>query len=144
MFSMMKSSPSAKAKVTWNEMYPDIRGEVLFYDVHGGTLVVANIKNLLDSNGFHGFHIHEGSSCIAMQQGGHFNPTNQAHPLHAGDMPPLLANRGNAFSTFYTNRFYPEDVVGRVVVVHAMPDDFKSQPSGNPGTILACGIIEEV
>ena len=144
MFSMMKSSPSAKAKVTGNEMYPDIRGEVLFYDVHGGTLVVANIKNLLDSNGFHGFHIHEGSSCIAMQQGGHFNPTNQAHPLHAGDMPPLLANRGNAFSTFYTNRFYPEDVVGRVVVVHAMPDDFKSQPSGNPGTILACGIIEEV
>ena len=59
MFSMMKSSPSAKAKVTGNEMYPDIRGEVLFYDVHGGTLVVANIKNLLDSNGFHGFHIHE-------------------------------------------------------------------------------------
>ena len=136
MCSIAKGSLVAVAKVKGNEMYPDIRGEVLFYEVHGGTVVVASVQNLLDSNGFHGFHIHEGSS-------GHFNPTNQAHPAHAGDMPPLLANRGNAFSTFYTNRFYPEDVIGKLVVIHAMPDDFKSQPSGNPGTILASGVIEE-
>ena len=144
MFSMILSTPYAMAKVSGNEQYPDIRGEVWFYEVYGGAFVVASIRNLVGANGFHGFHIHEGNSCKAMMQGGHYNPTNQAHPGHAGDMPPLLANRGNAFSSFYTNRFYPEDVVGRVVVVHAMPDDFKSQPSGNPGILLACGVIEEV
>ena len=143
MYSVVQGALSALAKIKGNEMYPYIYGEVLFYEVHGGTVVMASIKNLLDSNGFHGFHIHEGGSCEKMMQGGHFNPTNQAHPAHAGDLPPLLANRGNAFSTFYTNRFYPEDVIGKVVVIHAMPDDFKSQPSGNSGTILACGVIEE-
>ena len=51
---------------------------------------------------------------------------------------------GKAFSAFYTDRFYPEDVVGKVVVIHAMPDDFKSQPPGNPGNIVACGKIQEI
>ena len=69
------------------------------------------------------------------------NPTNQPHPMHAGDMPSLLASGGMAFSAFYTNRFYPEDIVGKVVVIHANPDDFKSQPSGNPGAMIACGEI---
>ena len=144
MFSEIFGTPSAKSEVRGNEMYPEIRGDVLFYEMYGGTVVVATIKNLLGSNGFHGFHIHEGIRCEKMMQGGHYNPTNQAHPQHAGDMPPLLSNRGNAFCAFYTNRFYPEDVIGKTVVIHAMPDDFKSQPSGNPGTILACGVIEEV
>ena len=59
-------------------------------------------------------------------------------------MPPLLANQGTAFSAFYTDRFYPEDIVGKVVVIHAMADDFKSQPSGNPGSMIACGVIKEM
>ncbi len=77
-----------------------------------------------------------------MSEGGHYNPTGQQHPKHVGDMPPLLANDGIAFSAFYTNRFNPEDIVGKVVVIHANPDDFTSQPSGNPGSIVACGEIK--
>ena len=141
MFSMLQSMPYAKSKISGNSMYPEVTGEVSFYEVYGGTLVVASVKNLPNENGFHGFHIHDGSSCKPMSEGGHYNPTNQSHPQHVGDMPPLLANDGMAFSAFYTNRFYPEDVVGKVVVIHANPDDFVSQPSGNPGSIVACGEI---
>ena len=141
MFSMLQSIPVAKAKVSGSVAYPEITGEVLFYEVYGGTLVVANIKNLPSESGFHGFHIHDGNSCKPMSEGGHYNPNNQMHPQHAGDMPPLLANDGVAYSAFYTKRFYPEDVDGKVVVIHANPDDFTSQPSGNPGSIIACGEI---
>ncbi len=144
MFSMIRSMPYAKAEIKGSEMYPKIRGEVLFYEVYGGTFVAASVKNLLGSDGFHGFHIHNGESCMPKMEGGHYNPTNQSHPKHAGDFPSLLANQGTAFSAFYTSRFHPEDVVGKVVVIHAMPDDFKSQPSGNPGSIVACGVIKEM
>ena len=71
-----------------------------------------------------------------------FTKGNEMHPNHTGDMPPLLASDGTAFLAFYTNRFYPEDVIGRTVVIHAMRDDFMSQPSGNPGEEIACGEIE--
>lgn len=143
MFSMIQSMPYAGAKISGNSMYPKIEGEVSFYEMYGGTFVAAIVKGLPNGNGFHGFHIHDGDSCAPGRAGSHYNPTNQAHPQHAGDMPPLLANNGMAFSAFYTNRFYPEDIVGKVVIIHAMADDFKTQPSGNPGDIVACGVIEE-
>lgn len=141
MFFNNQSTISAKAKISGNTMYPNIDGEVYFYEVYGGTMVVASVRNLPGGNGFHGFHIHSGNSCSPMSEGGHFNPTGQMHPQHVGDMPPLLANDGIAFSGFYTSRFYPEDVVGKVAVIHAGVDDFTSQPSGNPGSIVACGEI---
>lgn len=142
MFSMLQSIPYASAKISGNLAYPEIEGNVSFYEVYGGTVVVTSIKNLPGENGFHGFHIHDGNSCMPMSEGGHYNPTGQQHPQHVGDMPPLLANDGMAFSAFYTNRFNPEDVVGKVVVIHANPDDFISQPSGNSGSIVACGEIK--
>lgn len=143
MFFMNQTKPYAVAKVGGNENYPKIEGTVSFYDVYGGTFVVANLRNMPDGQNFYAFHVHDGNSCVPMQEGGHYNPTNQTHPQHAGDMPPLLVNDGMAFSAFYTNRFYPEDIVGKVVVIHANADDFKSQPSGNPGTMIACGKILE-
>ena len=143
MFSINHTMPYAVAKVSGSSKYPEIEGIVYFYEVYGGTLVVANVKNLPEGNRFHGFHIHAGNSCMSMQEGGHYNPTNQAHPQHAGDMPPLLANNGMAFGAFYTDRFYPEDIVGKVVIIHLNPDDFTTQPSGNSGEIIACGVIEE-
>lgn len=144
MLSISKSMPYAIAQVSGSSAYPAITGTVKFYEVHGGTLVVASVRNLPKENNFHGFHIHVGSSCMPMMEGGHYNPTNMPHPQHVGDMPPLLANKGMAFSAFYTDRFYPEEIVGKVVVIHLMPDDFKTQPSGNAGEIVACGEIKEI
>lgn len=140
MFSFLNAMPEAYAEISGNERYPDLEGDVYFFGVHGGTVVVADIRNTPRGGGFHGFHIHMGSSCAV--PGTHFTKENEMHPNHAGDMPPLLASDGTAFLAFYTNRFYPEDVIGRTVVIHEMRDDFMSQPSGNPGEEIACGEIE--
>lgn len=97
--------------------------------------------------GFYGFHIHEGASCTGKQSdsfantGGHYNPGNKSHPQHAGDLPPLLSDAGEAWMSVYTSRFFPEDVIGKTVVIHDRPDDFHTQPSGDSGEKIACGKI---
>ncbi len=97
-----------------------------------------------------GFHIHSGSSCTGNASDpfadtlAHYDTANCQHPYHAGDMPPLFGNNGNAFSVFLTNRFNIGEIIGRTVVIHALPDDFKTQPSGGSGTKIACGVIMRV
>ena len=67
------------------------------------------------------------------------------HPLHSGDMPVLFSDsNGYAFLAFYTDRFTPDQVVNRTVIIHQNPDDFRSQPAGNAGKRLACGVIMAV
>lgn len=144
----------AVARIRGSKSYPRIQGEIMFYPLWRGTLVIASISGLPSgekpcSERFFGFHIHEGSSCSGNETdpfadtGQHFNPYGCSHPEHAGDFPPLMENDGYAFTAFYTDRFYPEEVIGRTVVVHDMPDDFTSQPSGNSGQKIACGTITE-
>lgn len=115
-------------------------------------MIVTSVQGLPEeseggSNGFHGFHIHTGNACTENEQGefssagGHYDPKGTPHPAHAGDLPPLLANNGTAWMAMYTKRFYPEDVVGRTVIVHEKADDFHTQPSGAAGEMIACGEI---
>ena len=94
--------------------------------------------------GFFAFHIHEGRDCGGegfADTGGHFNPGNTEHPRHAGDLPPLLSDNGRAFMQVLTGRFRVDEVIGRTVIIHSHPDDFHTQPSGNAGTKIACGVI---
>lgn len=144
--------PEAHAQVHGNDRNREIQGNVYFYGVHGGTLVVAEIYGLpntmkMRNGNFYGFHIHEGEHCTGsetesfLNTGAHYNPEQEEHPKHAGDLLPLLANDGIAWSAVYTDRFYPEEVIGRTVVIHGMGDDFHSQPSGNSGVKIACGEI---
>ena len=63
------------------------------------------------------------------------------HPFHAGDFPPLLENNGYAYSKFLTNKFKISEIIGKVIIIHDLPDDFTTQPSGNSGTKIACGVI---
>jgi len=129
--------------------YPDLHGKVTFSEVYGGTMVFACVEGLPDNGkgNFYGFHIHEGGNCTGdstdpfKNAGGHYNPENTEHPFHAGDMPVLMGNKGVACCQFYTDRFYPEDVIGKTVIIHDMPDDFRSQPSGDAGEKIACGVI---
>ena len=111
-----------------------------------GVLVTAHVSGLPRDNegGFFALHIHEGTSCAGDGFPGslsHYNPSGSPHPSHAGDLPPLLSNGGEAYLSVLTNRFRLADVVGRTVVIHSGPDDFRSQPAGNPGTKIACGVI---
>ena len=150
---IMENHPTASAKIAGSAKYPHLRGRVDFYDTFGGTVLVASIYGITDINGkssqqFHGFHIHEGNACTGDSQDpfadtkGHYNPEKEEHPRHAGDLPPVLSNDGTAWMEIYTGRFYPMDVVGRTIVLHEMPDDFKTQPSGDSGMKIACGEIK--
>lgn len=122
-----------------------LRGVVKFYPVPCGTLVVADITGLPESaSGFFALHIHEGQRCSGKDfadTGGHFNPTGNAHPRHAGDLPPLLSRNGRAFLAVETDRFFVQEVIGHTVVVHEGFDDFQSQPAGNAGRKIGCGVI---
>ena len=71
----------------------------------------------------------------------HYNPQNCPHPYHAGDLPPLLENNGYCYMSIFLNKFKVKDIIGKVVIIHDMPDDFTTQPSGNSGTKIACGKI---
>lgn len=136
----------AMACVRGAEQMPRIRGTVKFYQRRDGTLVVAKIEGLpKDSEtGIFAFHIHEGLDCGGQafsDSGGHFNPGNTLHPIHAGDLPPLFSSGGKAYLAVLTGRFKAEEVIGRTVIIHSQPDDFHTQPSGNAGAKIACGVI---
>ncbi len=117
----------------------NVLGTVRFYETPQGVLVRAEITGLPSPGGIYAFHIHEGSDCAS--PGGHYNPGGLKHPHHAGDLPPLFSANGRAFSVFLTDRFALGQIIGKTVVLHSGPDDFTTQPSGNPGKILACGNI---
>jgi len=155
MFAELKQKPTAIAQIKGSEDYPDIRGCVNFYQTKKGTLVAAEIFGLpcecgLCKKDIFAFHIHDGNSCREYKNAGtpfpksgtHYNPDNCPHPLHAGDLPPLFGNNGYAFSMFLTNRFTVNEVLCKTVIIHSDADDFTSQPAGNPGQKIACGIIK--
>lgn len=111
----------------------------------------------LTPNSTHAIHIHEKGDCSAADAssaGGHFNPAAQPHGKvdhgahHAGDMDNLVANaegvaKVDAHASGVTlGGGAPNDVAGRAVIVHASPDDYKTQPTGNAGARLACGVIK--
>lgn len=151
-------SHNAIAYIKGGPLDPDIKGVVIFKEVYGGTLVDANIKGLPKYKpaqngsqpiGPHGFHIHENGDCNIgdpedpfQAAGGHWNPTNQPHGNHAGDFPVLFSNNGRAMMSFFTNKFTPRDAIGKSIIIHQNPDDYRSQPTGNAGKRLACGLIQ--
>lgn len=137
--------PNATANIKGGKSTPDISGQVSFYQKRNHVLIKANISGLpCAHSGFFGFHIHEGKSCSGEGFEGtanHYNPTNAPHPYHDGDLPPLMLCNGGACMVVATDRFSIKDIIGRTVVIHSMPDDFNTQPSGNAGAKIACGVI---
>lgn len=130
-----------------------VSGVVTFRPVADGVQVHAEIKGL--TPGKHGFHVHEFGDCSAADlssAGGHFNPANQPHAgpnagaRHVGDMGNVEADAsGNAKLDYVDHQISlandEKSVIGRSVIVHAKPDDLKSQPAGDSGPRIACGVI---
>jgi Cu-Zn family superoxide dismutase len=129
-------------------------GSVTFTQQGDRVRVVARVSGL--TPGLHGFHVHEKGDCSApdaMSAGGHFNPHGKPHgdrqgsERHAGDLGNLSADSdGNARLDIAVEGLSvapgaPDSVVGKSVVVHANPDDLKSQPAGNSGPRVACGVV---
>jgi Cu-Zn family superoxide dismutase len=136
-----------------------VAGNVQFKTVATGVEVTATVTGLVPGS-THAIHVHEKGNCEAADAssaGGHFNPgkaehgdptASEHHKHHAGDLPNLLADdKGSATLSFVmkgvslaTGR--ADDLLLRSVIVHAGPDDYATQPSGNSGARLACGVIQ--
>ncbi len=128
-------------------------GTVTFQQQGDRVLVHASVEGLKPGQE-HGFHIHEKGDCSSgdgMSTGGHFNPTGKPHGAqdadhHAGDLPALKADgNGRADMRFHVTGIAvgsgAADIVGKGLIVHAMPDDYRTQPTGNAGGRIACGVI---
>ncbi len=150
--TVFRRRANAVAFINGSEKYPNTQGRVFFYQMHDGVIVRAEIAGLPAVTGkcenpIFAFHIHGGTECAGNETdafamaNGHYNPNDCLHPYHAGDMPPLFSVNGRAFSAFLTDRFTVSEVLGKTVIIHDRPDDFTTQPSGNAGEKIACGII---
>lgn len=154
-----KNRTKSYAKIKGGNLYPEIEGVIFFDEVESGTEVLVEVCGLpeyVPGNedtqpiGPHGFHIHENGICEIEDPdnpfesaGGHYNPTDQPHGNHAGDFPVLFSNNGYSRMIFFTDKFEAEEVIGKSVIIHENPNDYRSQPSGNAGKRIACGVIEE-
>jgi Cu-Zn family superoxide dismutase len=130
-----------------------VSGTVTFTEEADGVRVRADLTGL--APGKHGFHVHEFGDCSApdlASAGGHFNPTNKPHAgpdaaeRHVGDMGNVEADASGAAKLDYVDHEISlandqRCIIGRSVIVHAKADDLKSQPSGDSGARIACGVI---
>jgi Cu-Zn family superoxide dismutase len=131
-------------------------GSAIFTEVPGGVRIVVEVKDL--PPGEKGVHVHETGKCEGPQftsAGGHFNPEKKQHGTlnpqgaHAGDLPNIAVDGyGNGRMETTTNRLTLGggatsvfDADGSALVVHGAKDDFKTDPTGNSGNRIACGVI---
>ena len=132
----------------------EVRGTVYFTKVADGVRIDGEVTGL--KPGSHGFHIHEKGDCSApdaASAGGHYNPTKMPHgspssaERHMGDFGNIEANSAGVARFSRIDRSAtvegPNSIIGHGVIVHADPDDLKSQPAGNAGKRVACGVIEK-
>lgn len=147
------SGPSARANLEPTRGN-DTRGEITFTQV-GKKVIVAGTVTGLRPNAEHGFHVHEKGDCSSgdgMSTGAHFNPLGKPHAhhttaeRHAGDLPAIRADANGravyrAEMDVITVAAGATSVIGKGLIVHADPDDYKTQPTGNSGARIACAVI---
>jgi len=152
---MPGSGPKATARLEPTKG-SNVRGNVEFTEASGGKVRVTADVSGLRPNAEFGFHIHEAGDCSSgdgMSAKGHFNPFGRPHgrpgaaERHAGDLPSLSAGKdGRAKVDVTVDQVSlkpgPTSIVGRGIIIHADPDDYKTQPTGNSGARLACGVIK--
>ncbi len=127
-------------------------GSVTFSKEKDGIRVVAQVVGL--KPGLHGFHVHEFGDCSppdARNAGDHFNPSKAPHggptgdKRHAGDMGNIEAgaNGVGKYDAVIPHLTFegPGSIIGRSVIVHALPDDLSTQPTGGAGARISCGVI---
>lgn len=146
------AAPKASADVQ-SKSGSKVQGTVTFEEVSGGTLVKADVKGLKPGS-THGFHVHEKGDCSAADAksaGDHFNPGEKPHggvsgtQRHTGDLENLVADKNGEAKyerTLPKGSLPVASLAGRSVVVHEKMDDLKSQPAGDSGARIGCGVIK--
>ena len=150
--TLANGKPYAQAILKGNNKYKELRGKVEFFPWNTGTIVKLEIVGLPSNseNNFFGFHIHEIGECIYnetnpyISAGSHYNKDDNKHPNHSGDLPMIYSNNGYSFMLYYTARFTPKDILNRSVIIHKMQDDLMTDPAGNSGERIECGVIIKV
>ena len=121
----------------------------------GDRVLITGTLSGLKPGAEHGFHVHEKGDCSSgdgLSAGGHFNPGGKPHghhgmgEHHTGDLPSLKADASGVAAIHFESRTIrvgssANDIVGKGLIVHRDPDDFKTQPTGNAGPRLACAVI---
>ena len=147
------SGPSASAQLQATKGNTTT-GEVQFVQAGDKVRVKGEIRGL-KPNANHGFHVHDKGDCSSgdgLSTGGHFNPEAKAHgdhdhgDHHAGDLPSLKADASGVARFSFESATIAvgsgkTDIVGRGLIVHRDPDDYKTQPTGNAGPRIACAVI---
>jgi len=129
-----------------------VKGIITFVQKNGYVEISGKVTGL--TPGLHGFHIHEYGDCSdpkALSTGGHYNPTNKPHGApdsterHVGDLGNIQADSSGTAIIRIRDKVIslngPYSIVGRGVIIHSGADDLKSQPTGNAGGRVACGVI---
>lgn len=148
----------AYAQILGSEYAPNLKGKIVFRDIPGGTEICVEVTGLPEYTpatdtspqiGPHGFHLHVTGNCEIgdpktpyLSAGEHYNPTNTPHGNHAGDFPVIFSNNGYSRMCFYTNKFSVFDVLNKAVIIHQSPDDYRTEPAGNSGKRIGCGVIK--
>ena len=152
----MHGGPSAMAKLEPTRGNATT-GMAMFHAMGDKVMLHVRVEGLKPGQA-HGFHVHEKGDCSSgdgMSTGGHFNPLGKPHGAHdaaerhAGDLPSLTADANGRVDVHLTLSGLSigsgaTDIVGRGLIVHAQPDDYKTQPTGNAGARIACGVIAKV
>lgn len=147
------SGPSATAKLEPTRGNT-AAGKVTFVQ-WGEVVKVSGSISGLKPGAEHGFHVHEKGDCSSgdgLSAGGHFNPGGKPHghhgmgEHHTGDLPSVKADASGVAAIHFESRTIrvggsANDIVGKGLIVHRDPDDFKTQPTGNAGPRLACAVI---
>ncbi|MCI8781744.1 MAG: superoxide dismutase family protein [Lachnospiraceae bacterium] len=149
--STLTATPDAYAIIQGGSSFPDLTGVINFYQTNWGMglVIEAEFANLPNTTAnaprFLGFHLHENGTCNDnfTNTGMHYNPTEADHPYHLGDFPSILNSNGYAYLAFYDGYLSLPAILGRSVIVHSQRDDFSSQPSGDSGDKIACGIVQK-
>jgi len=140
---------NAIARIYGNSKHPDISGEVKFTQLDDKVKITADIKGLPKST-FLGFHIHAKGNCSGDEQdefkdvGKHYNPDRKRHPNHKGDLSSINTSTGKVHIEQETDRFTVDEIIGKAIILHSQRDDFTSQPAGDAGDKIACGVIREM
>lgn len=147
----MEQMPDAIAYIRGVGDTQSVQGVVTFRETPGSVLIAADVCGLPhnETADIFALHIHEGGACTGTEEdpladtGAHLNPGGAPHPFHAGDLPPLFAQDGCAWMAVLTGRVKLSDILEKTIVIHSRADDFTSQPAGNPGSKIACGVIHD-
>lgn len=153
---MAAESPALAGELHGSSDFPGLVGQVFAYWLDGALYFQAEFSGLPPDRVF-GLHVHDGVICSSTDDktpfssaGGHLSLCPEGtwcarHPYHAGDLPPIISDsKGFAAMEVYLDKALISDYSGKPVILHYMVDDFTTQPAGNSGKRIACGVFSEV